>query len=216
MRPGEALLPAARKSRGATIKGWSGKRIYAALAIALLIILPAGFIFRSFFGTNSGRAHSAQHLAMEQRLTSNPSDVPVKAAAISADGKYLAYTDPTGLYLRQISSGETRRWSLPKDFVVIPRSWYPDGAHLLIVRDPKHPLDSSLPNPSLYKLSILGGEPQKIMSNAWGGSVSPDGSRIAYLSHTMAATFGSWTRMEPMPERSLQAPSRTREVQVKT
>jgi Tol biopolymer transport system component len=35
--------------------------------------------------------------------------------------------------------------------------------------------------PSLYKLSLLGGDPQKIMDDAAAGSVSPDGSRIAYL-----------------------------------
>ena len=164
-----------------TRRGW---KILFAAVVAALLLFAAVFILRRFRGENSASSPNSPHLAVEQRLTSNPSDVPVRAAAISADGKYLAYADPTGLYLSQISSGETRRWSLPKDFVAFPRSWYPDGAHLLIVRDPKHPLDSSLPNPSLYKLSILGGEPQKIMSNAWGGSVSPDGSRIAYLSHT--------------------------------
>jgi DNA-binding winged helix-turn-helix (wHTH) protein/Tol biopolymer transport system component len=163
------------------LRAW--KILFAAVAAALLLF-AAVFILRRFRGENSASSPNPPHLAVEQRLTANPSDVPVKAAAISADGKYLAYADPAGLYLRQISSGETRRWRLPKDFVAFPRSWYPDGAHLLILRDPRQPWDSSLPKPSLYKLSILGGEPQKIMSDAWGGSVSPDGSRIAYLSPT--------------------------------
>jgi DNA-binding winged helix-turn-helix (wHTH) protein/Tol biopolymer transport system component len=159
------------------------RKVLFAVATALLLF-AAAFIFRRFRRENSVSTPNPPHLAVEQRLTANPSDVPVNAAAMSADGKYLAYADPTGLYLRQISSGETRRWSLPKDFVAFPRNWYPDGAHLLIVRDPRNPFESSLPKPSLYKLSILGGEPQKIMSDAWGGSVSPDGSRIAYLSPT--------------------------------
>jgi DNA-binding winged helix-turn-helix (wHTH) protein/Tol biopolymer transport system component len=155
------------------------KFLFTAVAAALLFS-AAAFLLRRFKGDNA--PSSPPHLAVEQRLTSNPPDVPVKAAAISADGKYLAYADPTGLYLRQISSGETHPWALPKNFVAFPRTWFPDGAHLLIVKDPKNPLDLSRPNPSLYKLSILGGEPQKIMNDAWGGSVSPDGSRIAYLS----------------------------------
>jgi len=58
------------------------------------------------------------------------------------------------------------------------QSWYPDGTHLMAHR--VYGWSSDL-NPSLYKLSILGGEPQEIVSDAWGGSVSPDGSRIAYL-----------------------------------
>jgi DNA-binding winged helix-turn-helix (wHTH) protein/Tol biopolymer transport system component len=157
------------------------KILIAAVAAALLL-LAVVFSWRLFRGASPASGPSPPHLAVEQRLTANPADVPVQAAAISTDGKYLAYSDPTGLYLRQISSGETRRWSLPKDFVAFPRCWYPDGAHLLIVRDPRNPLDSSRPKPSLYKLSILGGEPQKIVSDAWGGSLSPDGSRIAYLS----------------------------------
>jgi len=155
-----------------------GRKILFAAVAAALLLFAAVFILRRFRDTTSPSSPKPPHLAVEQRLTSNPSDVPVRAAAISPDGKYLAYGDPTGLYLHQISSGETRRLSLPKDFVAFPRSWYPDGAHLLVVRIPA---PSSDLKPSLYKLSILGGEPQQIVSDAWGGYVSPDGSRIVYL-----------------------------------
>jgi hypothetical protein len=107
----------------------------------------------------------------------------VRAAAISPDGKYLAYADPTGLYLRQISSGETRHWALPKGFVAWPYSWFPDSTHLLVRRIATQPQDLrlSLWETSLYELSMLGGEPQEMMKNAVAGYVSPDGSRIAYL-----------------------------------
>lgn len=156
-----------------------GRKILFAAVAAVLLLFAAVFGLRLFRGTSSASNLNPPHLAVEQRLTANPSDVPLKAAAISGDGKYLAYADPTGLYLRQISTGETRPLTLPKDFVVQPRNWYPDGTHLLVV---KVPGPSSDLKPSLYKLSILGGEPQELMSDAWGGSVSPDGSRIAYLS----------------------------------
>jgi DNA-binding winged helix-turn-helix (wHTH) protein/Tol biopolymer transport system component len=155
------------------------RKILLAGIAAALLLFAAVFSLRRFRGENSAPGPNPPHLAVEDRLTANPSDIPVKMAAISADGKYLAYADSTGLYLRQISSGETRPLTLSKDFVAWPRSWYPDGTHLLVVR--VHGPSSDL-KPSLYKLSILGGEPQKIMSDAWVGSVSPDGSRIAYLS----------------------------------
>jgi hypothetical protein len=71
---------------------------------------------------------------MEQRVTSNPPEAPVHGAVVSPDGKYVAYSDPTGLYLRQLSTGETRPWSLPKGFVAWPGSWFPDGTHLLVLR----------------------------------------------------------------------------------
>lgn len=98
------------------------RKILFAGAVAALLLFAAVFIFRRFRNANSASTHNAPRLAIEQRLTANPSDVPVQDALVSPDGKYLAYADPTGLYLRQISSGETRRLSLPKDFAAWPRS----------------------------------------------------------------------------------------------
>ena len=95
------------------------KLLFAGIA-ALLLLIAAGFIIRRFTRAGPVPAPGVQHLAMEQRLTANPSEVPVSHAVISPDGKYVAYADPTGLYLRQISSGETRPWSLPKGFVASP------------------------------------------------------------------------------------------------
>src|SRR5215831_19340532 len=42
-----------------------------------------------------------------RRLTANPNEDPVLGAVISPDGKYLAFSDTTGFYLRQVDSGET-------------------------------------------------------------------------------------------------------------
>lgn len=171
-----------QKRGGPNPRGSRTRRLVFAATAAILLLLTALFSWRRFRNENVATNSTLPHLAVEQRLTENASDVPVKWPAISADGKYLAYSDPTGLYLRQISSGETRRLNLPKDFAAFPPGcWYPDGVHLLVVRDPE---PSSGQKPSIYRISILGGEPQEIMRDAWGGSVSPDGTRIAYLSPT--------------------------------
>jgi DNA-binding winged helix-turn-helix (wHTH) protein/Tol biopolymer transport system component len=164
------------------------KVIYAAIAVAFLLV-AAGFIFRRLTGSNHVSAPQPQQLAVEQRLTANPSEVPVNGAVISPDGKYVAYADPSGLYLRQISSGETRPWSLPKGFVAWPMSWFPDGTHLLVVQNGGQPRDFVSWKPRLYKLSMLGGEPQEMTNDARAGYVSPDGSRIAYL------TAPNWSEM---------------------
>lgn len=164
---------------GVASRTW--KFLFAATGAALLLFAVL-FSIRRFRSENAASNATLPHLAIEQRLTENASDVPVAWPAISTDGKYLAYADPTGLYLRQISSGETRRLNLPKDFVGFPPGcWFPDGVHLMVVRVPG---PATGLKPSLYKLSILGGEPHEIMRDAWAGSVSPDGSRIAYLSPT--------------------------------
>ena len=117
---------------------------------------------------------SPTHRVTEQRVTSNSPDAPVASAVVSPDGKYLAYADPTGLYLRVIASGETRHWDVPKDFIAYPTSWFPDGTHLVVAR-----FDG--PTPSLWKLSLLGATPRKLIDNAGRGSVSPDGTQIAFV-----------------------------------
>ena len=40
----------------------------------------------------------------------------MRSAAISPDGKFLAYSDHTGLYLKEIRTGETHRVPLPQNF----------------------------------------------------------------------------------------------------
>jgi DNA-binding winged helix-turn-helix (wHTH) protein/Tol biopolymer transport system component len=148
--------------------------LITALVAATLGMLVAGFLVRSLVSRHEVVGHPVAHLAAEQRVTSNPPDAPIKLAAVSPDGKYVAYSDPTGLYLRQISSGETRPWGVSRDFIANPNSWFPDGAHLLVAR-----VEGA--SRSLWSLSLLGGSPRMLMDNAAAGAVSPDGLRIAYL-----------------------------------
>jgi len=124
------------------------------------------------------RSHpSSEHL--EARLTGNSVENPVNGAAISPDGNYLAYSDTTGLYLKLIRTGETHLITLPKDFLGMPVSWFPDGAHLLIGGG-----QNSQAEHGLWNISIYGGSPRKVIDSALTGSVSPDGQRIAYLRGT--------------------------------
>src|SRR6202045_4465947 len=140
--------------------------------VLVVAIVLVGLVSAIFWLSLRGAAHPAP----EQRVTSNPPDAPIKFAVVSPDGKYVAFTDSTGLYLRQISSGETRPWGVPKDFIAHPNSWFPDGTHLLVTR-----FEGASRIPSLWRLSLLGGSPLKLMDNAAAGAVSPDGSRIAYI-----------------------------------
>ena len=53
---------------------------------------------------------------IERKLTANSLENGVKTAAVSPDGKFLAYSDNTGLYLKEIRTGETHRVTLPQNF----------------------------------------------------------------------------------------------------
>jgi len=79
------------------------------------------------------RQPSTHPAPTERQLTANPPEAYVGSAAISKDGKYLAFFDPTGLYLRSIDSGETRPVPLPVELRGQLRGiqWFPEGGQLL-------------------------------------------------------------------------------------
>ena len=110
----------------------------------------------------------------ETKLTTNSSENGVNGAAISPDGKYLAYTDTTGIYLKLTRTGETHSVPLPANFQARVDDWFPDGSHLLVSR--QHTPGSE----SLWNISVFGGSPRQLADKASRGSVSPDGEYIAF------------------------------------
>jgi len=145
---------------------WAG----AALLVALLAVgISVGF----HIGVRASRLSPPP---VERRLTANPEEAPVTGAAISPDGKYLAFSDKNGCYLRQIDTGEIHLIPLPAGFNPHPASWFPDELHLLVtwVAGPREPA-------SLWMISIMGGEPRKLADQGRWPAVSPDGSQIVFV-----------------------------------
>jgi Tol biopolymer transport system component/DNA-binding winged helix-turn-helix (wHTH) protein len=112
----------------------------------------------------------------ERKLTANSVENPIDGAAISPDGTYIAYSDATGLYLKLVRSGELHRIAVPSVFSGHLEGWLPDGAHVLVSRVERP--EGAL---GLWNVPIVGGAPRKIVDDGWGASVSPDGTRIAFL-----------------------------------
>ena len=99
---------------------------------AVLVVLLAGVLLGwAIAHWRHPSAQSASVPIKQRRLTASPEENPVLGAAISPDGKYLAFADRTGVYLRQTDSGETHSLILPPGFTAIPAAWYPDGSHLV-------------------------------------------------------------------------------------
>lgn len=113
---------------------------------------------------------------LERKLTANPQGMPVTSAVLSPDSKYLAYTDSTGFYLRQLDSGEVHAVPLPKGFEPIAESWLPDSVHLIV-----RWFENLTAPPSLWEISVMGGTPRKLQDQGARATVSPDGSKIAFL-----------------------------------
>jgi Tol biopolymer transport system component/DNA-binding winged helix-turn-helix (wHTH) protein len=110
----------------------------------------------------------------ELKLTSNSSENSVDSAAISPDGKYLAYLDRTGMYLKHIRTGETHIIAAAGGSTAID-GWFPDSTHLLVTRE-----DQS-GRPGLWDVSVLGGSLRQLAADGLKGAVSPDGTHIAYF-----------------------------------
>jgi Tol biopolymer transport system component/DNA-binding winged helix-turn-helix (wHTH) protein len=140
--------------------------------IAAMVVLAGACISVGFhIGNRAARAE----VPREVRLTANSPDVPVYRAAISPDARLLAYTDPRGLFLREIAREDSHQLWLPPGLKPSVVSWFPDGSHLLVGGI------QADETPSIWNVSILGGPSHKISDETDSGTVSPDGTRIAAL-----------------------------------
>jgi Tol biopolymer transport system component len=126
---------------------------------------------------------------IERKLTANSAENSVTSMAVSPDGKYLSYADNTGIYLKLIHTGETHPVPLPPDFHARVDDWFPDGSRLLVSRA-EQPGKASL-----WSISVFGGSPQRLEDDASGGSLSPDGSHIAFRRGSLTYD-GRWGREE--------------------
>jgi Tol biopolymer transport system component len=114
-----------------------------------------------------------------KRLTFYSSENSISNAVISPDGKYIAYSDPAGIHVNLLSTGEERIIPRPADVpgnaFWLATSWFPDGTQLLADVD-----DGNGGRNSMWTVSPLGQSPRELRENAGGFGVSPDGTHIAF------------------------------------
>jgi DNA-binding winged helix-turn-helix (wHTH) protein len=152
---------AQERPKSSLVGKWIAVALLSSVVIAVLVSARWRYSWRSSEVT-------------ERKLTTNSSENRVTSAAVSRDGKYLAYTDSTGIYLKLIRTGETHPLPLPPNFPAHVDDWFQDGSHLLVTR-------GELPDKlSLWSISLFGGSPRLLADDGRAGSVSPDGSHIAF------------------------------------
>ena len=144
------------------------RRLVRAVAAVLAVVVIAVVVLRS----RPPRRAEPKHELVERQLTANPPESTVSNAAMSRDGKYLAYSDflSKNLYLLAIDSGEIREVPLPAHYD--PVEWFSDGSHLLMSGD----------GGNLWKMSTWDFSLRKLWSGGTSAAaVSPDGSHIAFV-----------------------------------
>jgi DNA-binding winged helix-turn-helix (wHTH) protein/Tol biopolymer transport system component len=114
---------------------------------------------------------------LPERLTTNSAEIPVTAARISADGKFLAYVDKQGIHIEPLGDKESRRIVQPPLPAVTALSWSPDGTQLLVSGRASNSYTSGV-----WTVSRLNGKMVHIRDNAAWAVASPDGAQMAFVS----------------------------------
>ena len=151
------------------------RKVVIALATAVVVVMFGGFVFWKFFRTSSknlGDLVANLPLKIERLTDSGQSS----SAAISPDGKYVAYTQMFkgrySIWIRQLTTNTNSEIVPPTDDIV-GMAFSHSGEYLYFVAgDPS----------ALYRVSLFGDVPVKVLERLEGKfSFSPDDSRIAFI-----------------------------------
>ena len=161
---------------------WSKRKLSSGKLTALIV---AGIVLASVIGggylylrhRNQSAGPSAPDNLKIQRLTGNGK---VSRAAISPDGKFLAYVQSDGgqqsLWVKQIATNSNVQVIAPEVIEgYFGAIFTPDGSYIYFSG-----VSKDNPTATMYRVPTLGGSVSKIISNAWDSSVSPDGKQIVF------------------------------------
>jgi serine/threonine protein kinase len=167
---GEARIAIEESRQHARPRAWSAAVLLASVAVVVALVAVMWFVLH--------RPPKPPTEPTLKQLTFNSSENPVQGAAISPDGKYLAYSDPSGIHVRVLSRGEERLIprpaGVPASTYWFVDSWFPDGTQLLgHTQEPGG-------HQSMWTFSVVGQSPQKLREDVSVWEVSPDGTRIAF------------------------------------
>lgn len=159
----------------------TGKSLPFKLLIGIVLVLSIALII----ALGIWQRQRGTSLARMRQLTTNSSELPVRTAAISPDGKRLAFSDIKGLHIKNLESGESSDVPVSQmpvggrvDWQII--AWFPDGESFLANIAPFQDVCLHCEHFSAWVIPANGGSPQKVRDDANAESVSPDGSRIAF------------------------------------
>ena len=141
--------------------------------ISLIVVLGIGYGAYKLVGL--GKPSHFRNIKMSRVTTSGRAS----GAAISPDGRYVAYTEWEGdqqkLWLRQVATSSTVQ--VASSITIGGKvTFSPDGNYLYCVA-----LTQTDPEPAIYRMPALGGVSQKLIAGVNSSvAISPDGKRLAF------------------------------------
>ncbi len=154
-------------------KPWRNRRQLSYGSALAIVLLSLGLGFLWF----KNKLNTPHKPPSERLLTRKASENRLVDAAISPDGKHLAFADTKGLYLSVIETGEVHDIAVPEDLRTRLQKidWFPDGEKLILTVNEATKF-------SLWTASVFGGVPHKLESDgSWpGATASPDGLLVAF------------------------------------
>ena len=166
--PGQFIISEVRKHKASAI---------LALSVLVLVIAGVGFGLFKFFAPKKGAKKPGTIKITE--LTNNGK---ARDAAISPDGKYVAYVvEDAGresIWIRQVETDITSAIVSPVEVRLAALTFSREGNHLYYV---KYNSQDKITN-ALYQVNIQGGDSKKIIEQVHCPvSFSPDGRQFAFF-----------------------------------
>ncbi|MDQ3750063.1 MAG: protein kinase, partial [Acidobacteriota bacterium] len=153
-------------------------------SVILLFVIPfLGYSLYRFIQISSKQPEQTANQTASgnlkiQRLTGNGK---VSEAAISPDGKFLAYVQNEGgqrsLWVKQISTNSNVQVIAPalvEKYTSL--TFTPDGSYIYF-----NGINAENPSNTIFRVPTLGGSLSKVTSNVWGVSISPNGKQLVFL-----------------------------------
>ena len=154
------------------------------LLVALSAFVVLGGIGLGVWFLGSRDAEAAPILSTPFSLEKLSTDGHVYHAAVSPDGTAVVYSrrnaGKQSIWLMQVGTSENTEIVPPADVFYYGLTFSPDGKTIFFTR--RESIDQDKLQASVYRESIYGGVPQKIIDDTEGWiSVSPEGEKISFV-----------------------------------